>query len=88
MALKVLVVDDSATMRRMVARAVRMAGLPVEEVREAADGIEALEALAAGQADLVMLDVHMPRLDGLATLRRLRDDPRTRAQPVIVGSKP
>jgi two-component system response regulator MprA len=66
---RVLVVDDEPAVRRALERALR---LDSYEVALAADGEEALDALAAKPADAVILDVAMPRLDGLEVCRRLR----------------
>jgi two-component system response regulator MprA len=66
---RVLVVDDDPGVRASVAAALRRVGYTVEL---ASDGIEALEWLGAGSFDCVVLDVLMPRLDGLEVCRRLR----------------
>jgi two-component system response regulator MprA len=66
---RVLVVDDEPAVRRALERALR---LDSYDVALAADGEEALDALAAKPADAVILDVAMPRLDGLEVCRRLR----------------
>jgi two-component system, OmpR family, response regulator MprA len=66
---RVLVVDDEPAVRRALERALR---LDSYDVALAADGEEALDALAAAPADAVILDVAMPRLDGLEVCRRLR----------------
>jgi two-component system response regulator MprA len=66
---RVLVVDDEPAVRRALERALR---LEHYEVSLAADGEEALDALASEPADAVILDVAMPRLDGLEVCRRLR----------------
>ena len=66
---KVLVVDDDATVREVVVDYLRAAG---HEVREATDGPGALDAVRDEPADLVVLDVMMPGLDGLEVARRLR----------------
>ena len=65
----VLVVDDDATVREVVVDYLRAAG---HEVREATDGAGALAAVRDERADLVVLDVMMPGLDGLEVCRRLR----------------
>lgn len=66
---RVLVVDDEPAVRRALERALRLENYDVEL---AADGEEALDALAGKPADVVILDVTMPRLDGLEVCRRLR----------------
>jgi two-component system response regulator MprA len=66
---RVLVVDDEPAVRRALERALR---LDRYDVALAADGEEALDALAASPADAVILDVLMPRLDGLEVCRRMR----------------
>lgn len=65
----ILVVDDDATVREVVVDYLRAAG---HDVRQAVDGAGALDAMAAGGADLVVLDVMMPGIDGLEVCRRLR----------------
>jgi two-component system response regulator MprA len=67
---RVLVVDDEPAVRVALERALR---LDAYDVELAADGREALERLAAGAPDAVVLDVAMPHLDGLEVCRRLRD---------------
>jgi len=86
MALNMLVVDDSATMRKMIIRTLRVAGFSLHEIQEAADGLEALEKLAANDIDLALLDLNMPGMGGLAALERIRSDPHTRDLPVVVVS--
>jgi two-component system, OmpR family, response regulator MprA len=66
---RVLVVDDEPAVRRALERALRLDNY---EVELAADGEEALDALATHPADAVILDVAMPRLDGLEVCRRMR----------------
>lgn len=50
------------------------------------DGLQALEAVAKTRPDLVVLDINMPVLDGIETLRRLRENEATKALPVVVFS--
>ena len=75
----VLVVDDSVAGRYAVSRMLRRGGYAV---REAGTGREAL-ALAAERPRLVLLDVHLPDLDGHEVCRRLRADPATRDLPIL-----
>jgi two-component system response regulator MprA len=67
---RVLVVDDDEAMRRALARALRLEGYDVEL---AVDGADALERLGAMEPNVVVLDVLMPVLDGLAVCRFLRE---------------
>ena len=76
----VLAVDDSTTVRRILRRDLEAAGY---RVNEAADGEQALASCRADRPDLVLLDVDMPVLDGLATLERMREDPHLSWLPVL-----
>jgi two-component system, OmpR family, response regulator len=66
---RVLVVDDDPHIRQLLAFAFAKAGM---EVSEAGDGEEALESAARAMPDLVVLDITMPKMDGLEVCRRLR----------------
>lgn len=68
-------------MLRLLQATVKKGG---HEVIGCRDGIEALAATRQQQADLVLLDLVMPRLDGLATLTELKGDPSTAGIPVVV----
>ena len=67
--IRVLVVDDSALVRKLLARV--FAAEPDFEVQVARDGLEALEQLTAFEPHVITLDVHMPHMDGLACLDRI-----------------
>ena len=67
--MRILVVDDEPALRQAVKRALGFEGY---DVTFATDGVEALEVLAAEPVDAVVLDVLMPRMDGLEVCRRLR----------------
>jgi two-component system, chemotaxis family, chemotaxis protein CheY len=86
MAMNVLLVDDSAVMRAMLAKALGMTGLPIGSVHQAANGADALELLARETVDLVLLDISMPVMRGDEMLGRLRALPGLAALPVIVVS--
>ena len=77
----VLVVDDSATVRKITSRILTRQGYKVLEAR---DGVEALEKLHGAVPAVMLLDVEMPRMDGFELLRRVRDDSRWREMPVIM----
>ena len=78
----ILVVDDSATMRRMIMAALRELRDVVFE--QAASGLEAIERLALGAVDLIVLDLNMPDVHGLEVLRFVRTHERFRALPVVI----
>lgn len=67
---KVLVVDDSSLMRRLISRLLEE-DKDIQVIGTAADGLEALLQIKALRPDVVTLDVEMPKLDGIATLRRM-----------------
>jgi two-component system, chemotaxis family, chemotaxis protein CheY len=77
---RVLVVDDSATIRQQVSLALVQAGF---EVVEAVDGLDAL-AKVAHHIGVMICDVNMPRLNGLDTLDKLHADPRWTTLPVLM----
>ena len=77
----ILVVDDSRTVRAMV-RAALVAGQ--YQVVEAPGAREALIALDGNPVDLVITDLNMPEIDGLALVRSVRARPRERSTPILV----
>ena len=80
---RILVVDDEADIVGWLKHLLSHSGY---RVREAYDGMQALEAVAAEKPDLILLDMKMPRMDGRTTLRRLRAEEHYRDIPVIVLS--
>lgn len=80
---RALVVDDSASVRRMMTRHLGALGYAAEEAR---DGIEALRAAREGGFDLIVTDIDMPRMDGLAFLAELRRVAADRVPPILVAS--
>lgn len=78
---KVLIVDDSETIRQQVASALERAGFGVVE---ACDGVDGLERASQNELCMVILDVNMPRLNGLEMLERLKADPRHAKLPVLM----
>ncbi len=79
----VLVADGSQVMRRVVERALRLAGLEPQQVFEAADGNEALALAQQHHPDIVLADVSLSGMDGLQLLRQLREAEETRDTPVV-----
>jgi len=86
MALNVLVVDDSAVMRSMLIRTLRLSGLPLTNVYQAGDGAEALTLLTAHDVDLALVDINMPVMNGEQLIQRVREDARLAGVALIVVS--
>jgi cyclic di-GMP phosphodiesterase len=78
---KVLVVDDIAANRELLQGHLDDLGY---EVREAKDGLEALDAIVAEEPDLILLDIDMPRLDGIAVCEQLKAHPVRRLIPIVI----
>lgn len=70
--MRVLVVDDSMVMRRIVVRTLRQAGFDVSDIVEAADGRQAYETVMTDGPDLVLSDWNMPEMTGIESLRAIR----------------
>ncbi len=81
MAKKIMVIDDSASLREVVSIALRAAGY---EVTEAADGKDALAKLDASKINLVICDVNMPVMDGITFVREVKKRPEYRFLPVMM----
>jgi DNA-binding response OmpR family regulator len=79
--MKILIAEDSTTIRRLVAARLTADGY---DVLEAADGEEAVALARRELPDLLVLDKVMPKFDGFEVVRVLREDPRTRAMPIVM----
>lgn len=77
----ILTVDDSRTMREMLLIALQEAGF---NVLQAEDGMMGLEVLKDRQADVIITDINMPRLDGFGFIEHVRRDSTHRAVPILV----
>jgi CheY-like chemotaxis protein len=77
---KILVADDKATGRELVRTVLESKGY---EVFEASDGIEALDAAQRLRPDLIILDLHMPGLDGFGVIKELRLQSRFASLPIV-----
>jgi len=82
--IRVLIVDDSSVMRKIVERALRQAELELDTVFEAANGAEGLDLLGSKQVQLVLSDINMPSMDGLEFLRQLRARNLAAGVPVVM----
>ncbi|WP_108652930.1 response regulator [Dongshaea marina] len=82
MAKTILIVDDSASVRKVVGMALRDAGY---EVIEAVDGVDALSKMEdLKKVHLIISDVHMPNMDGISFLKEVKRNPRSKFTPVIM----
>lgn len=75
MALDILIVDDSAAIRKILQRVLAQTELTITSIAEASDGVEALEKLESGKRSLVLCDINMPNMDGLELLQRVSGRP-------------
>ena len=81
----VLIVDDSAAIRKILQRVLRQAEVPIGEVFEAGDGIEALAVLKIKTTiGLILSDINMPNMDGLQFLTRVRALPEWQHVPIVM----
>ncbi len=80
----VLIVDDSNTMRKIVTRSLRQAGLNFDNILEASDGQVALDVLANDQVSLVLCDINMPNMDGIEFLKNKGSDDSVKDIPVVM----
>ena len=79
--MKVLLVDDEADIRRIAS--LSLSGVGGMEVAQADGGSEGIRKAREDRPDVILLDLMMPGLDGLATFRTLRGDPETSQIPVV-----
>jgi two-component system, chemotaxis family, chemotaxis protein CheY len=81
---RVLIIDDSSTMRKIVTRSLRQAGLDFDTIFEAGDGVEALQLLQNEKVDLILSDINMPNMDGIEFLRQKATIDAIKAIPVVM----
>ena len=86
MAGNVLIVDDSSVIRQMVKRLLGVAGLDVDEVYEAGNGIEALAALNDHEVAVMLVDINMPCMNGLQLVERIKSNRKLRDIPIVIVS--
>ena len=83
---RILLVDDSPVIRKMILKALKMVGLPVGEALEAGNGVEALEILRSEWIDIVFADLNMPEMDGVELVETMAADEMLAGVPVVVIS--
>ena len=77
---KILVADDTASSRELMRTLLEHTGY---EVCEAEDGLDAIEKARSENPDLILLDIHMPRLDGYVTVSEMRRDEKLKELPIV-----
>lgn len=82
--IRVLIVDDSSVMRKIVERSLRQSGVNVAQVVEAGNGVEALAVLQGAKVDLILCDINMPVMDGLEFVKRLAAVENGNRVPVVM----
>lgn len=80
---RILVVDDSLTVREVECRLLRNQGY---EVESAINGVDAWNAIRIGNYDLVVTDVDMPRMNGIELVKAIKNDPRLKSLPIMIVS--
>lgn len=83
---KLLIVDDSLSMRLIIKKMVEMSGFEAELLLEAGSGQEALKVLAENKVDLVLSDINMPEMSGMELLAKIKEDPALSSIPVVMIS--
>jgi two-component system chemotaxis response regulator CheY len=84
MAKDILIVDDSAAIRKILQRVLRQADVPMGDIYEAGDGVEALATLKERNIGLVLSDINMPNMDGLQLLSQIRASAEYKELPVLM----
>lgn len=84
MSLDVLIVDDSAAIRKILHRVLMQAEVPLGKVHEANDGMEALEKLKVEKVGLILSDINMPNMDGIELLGKLKADAAFKSVPILM----
>lgn len=86
MTCNLLIVDDSPILRRAMAKVAHLAGISEDNIHMASNGREALDLLESTWVDLILLDLHMPVMDGEAFLRERANLAHARDIPVAIVS--
>jgi len=84
MSLDVMIVDDSAAIRKILHRVLLQADVPLGKVHEASDGREALEMLKTETVGLILSDINMPNMDGIELLSKLKADEAFASVPIVM----
>jgi len=74
MAKSLMLVGDSATMRKIIMRIIQMSGLTIDRIEEANDGNEALAKLQDGSVNVMLCDINMPGMSGTELVKKIREN--------------
>ncbi len=86
MSFNILIVDDSAAMRSIILKTLRLSGLPLGHTYQAGNGAEGLQMLEENWIDLALIDINMPVMDGETMINQVRENPDTLELPIVVVS--
>ena len=86
MAKSLMIVDDSATMRKIIIRTIRMSGLEFDRTEEAGNGVEALSKLNSAVVDLMLCDINMPEMSGPDLVKKVRELPACANTKIVMVS--
>lgn len=84
MAYNILIVDDSAIVRAVIQRTIRLCGIDVGEVFDAANGKEALDQLDSAWVDIIFADINMPVMNGIEMIEELDRKGMLTETPVVI----
>lgn len=84
--MNILIVDDSETVRTIIAKTLQIAGVPTREIFQAANGKQALDILRAQWVDMVFSDINMPEMGGIELLEQMQQEDLLKSIPVIIVS--
>ena len=80
----VLIVDDSAAIRKILRRVLQQTEIPLGQIFEASDGVEAVASLKQQKVQLILSDINMPNMDGLQLLGQLKGSAEWKDVPVVM----
>jgi two-component system, chemotaxis family, chemotaxis protein CheY len=86
MGYNIMIVDDSSTLRKIIARCIKETQIAIDKLLEAGDGEEALNVLRGGDVDVLLTDINMPKMNGLELLKAVKSDDSLKHIPVLVIS--
>jgi len=81
-----MIVDDSATMRKIIIRTIRMSGLEFDRTEEAGNGLKALGKLGSAVVDVILCDINMPEMTGPELVKKVREMPACTNTKIIMVS--